>query len=96
MQTLILNKQSLSQMCNVNPSFSDKRLQNGDFMKYTDLQDLISHSSSTRAYFLSLPVSLQSALHERNEYIHTAAELHLQADIICRAGFRSSDNKTFL
>lgn len=51
-------------------------------MKYKNLQDLISHSSSTRQYFLSLPVSLQLALHEYNSNIHTAADLHLQADII--------------
>lgn len=51
-------------------------------MKYKDLQDLISHSSTTREYFLSLPVSLQLALHKRNSFIHTAADLHLQADII--------------
>lgn len=51
-------------------------------MKYKDLQDLISHSSSTRKYFLSLPVSMQSALHEHNCYIHTAADLHICADLI--------------
>lgn len=51
-------------------------------MKYNDLQDLISHSSSTRQYFLSLPVALQSALHEHNAYIHTAADLHLRADML--------------
>lgn len=51
-------------------------------MKYKDLQDLISHSSTTRQYFLSLPVSLQVTLHKYNSNIHTAAELHLQADII--------------
>lgn len=51
-------------------------------MKYKDLQDLISHSTTTRQYFLSLPVSLQLVLHKYNSYIHTAAELHLKADII--------------
>lgn len=51
-------------------------------MKYKDLHDLIFHSSSSRQYFLSLPVSLQLALHEYNSSIHTAADLHLQADII--------------
>lgn len=51
-------------------------------MKYKDLQDLISHSSTTREYFLSLPVSLQLALHEYNSTIHTAADLHLNADIL--------------
>lgn len=51
-------------------------------MKYHDLQDLISHSSTAREYFLSLPVPLQLALHEHNASIHTAAELHFRADII--------------
>lgn len=51
-------------------------------MKYKDLQDLILHSSSTRKYFTSLPVPLQIALHEQNDYIFTAAQLHLRADLI--------------
>ncbi len=51
-------------------------------MKYENLQDLITKSSSTRQYFLSLPVSLQIALHKRDAYIHTAAELHFHADIL--------------
>lgn len=51
-------------------------------MKYKNLQDLISYSSTTREYFLSLPVSVQVALHKYNSNIHTAADLHLQADII--------------
>lgn len=45
-------------------------------MKYESLQDLLSHSSSTREYFLSLPISTQLALHESNFLIHTAADLH--------------------
>ncbi len=51
-------------------------------MKYKNLQDLILHSSTTRQYFLSLPVSLQLALHEQNAYIRTAADLHFYADRI--------------
>lgn len=51
-------------------------------MKYKDLQDLISHSSTSRQYFLSLPVPLQLALHQYNASIHTAADLHLRVDII--------------
>lgn len=49
-------------------------------MKYDSLQELISRSSSSRQYFLSLPVSMQLALHERNSSIHTAADLHFHAD----------------
>lgn len=51
-------------------------------MHYTDLQELINHSSSTRHYFLSLPVAMQVSLHEQNDYIHTAAELHMRADML--------------
>lgn len=51
-------------------------------MKYNNLQDLILHSSSTRQYFLSLPVSLQLTLHEYNHHIHTAADLHFLVNFI--------------
>lgn len=49
-------------------------------MKYADLQDLINHSSSTRQYFLTLPVPLQLVLHKYGSYIHTAADVHFYAD----------------
>ncbi len=48
-------------------------------MQYADLHALISQSSSTRQYFLSLPVSLQLSLHRHNDYIHSAADLHIRA-----------------
>ncbi|MBQ8648785.1 MAG: hypothetical protein IJ470_01790 [Clostridia bacterium] len=51
-------------------------------MRYSNLHDLINSSSSTRKYFLSLPVNMQISLHEHNDYIHTAAELHRMAGII--------------
>ena len=51
-------------------------------MRYENLHDLINNSSSTRRYFLSLPVSMQLALHERGEYIHTAQEVRIHADAI--------------
>lgn len=51
-------------------------------MKYNNLQDLISHSSSSRRYFLSLPVSLQLVLHEQGDYICTATDLHLRTDML--------------
>lgn len=44
-------------------------------MRYENLNKLICLSSSTRRYFLSLPVSLQMELHNYNDFIHTAAEL---------------------
>lgn len=51
-------------------------------MKYDNLNHLVRESSSSRRYFLSLPVSMQIALHEHNNYIHTAAELHRSVDAI--------------
>ena len=45
-------------------------------MKFNSLQELIQASSSTRRFFLSLPVEMQLTLHARDAYIHTAEELH--------------------
>lgn len=44
-------------------------------MRYDNLNELVKNSSSTRKYFLSLPVDMQISLHEHNDYIHTAQEL---------------------
>lgn len=44
-------------------------------MRYDNLHHLIDSSSSSRAYFLSLPVHTQLELHKQNEFIHTAEEL---------------------
>ncbi len=51
-------------------------------MLYNSLNELVSHSRSSRRYFLSLPVSMQLALHEHNLYIHSAADLHARVDAI--------------
>lgn len=51
-------------------------------MYYENLQALIQKSSSTRQYFLSLPVDLQLSLHEQNNCIHTARELREYAAVI--------------
>lgn len=51
-------------------------------MYYDNLQHLIAHSASSRQFLLSLPVSLQLALHEYSDRIHTAAELHRYADTL--------------
>ena len=51
-------------------------------MRYDNLNHLVRESSSSRKYFLSLPIETQIALHEHNEYIHTAAELHRRADTL--------------
>lgn len=53
-------------------------------MKYENLNQLIRKSSSSRRYFLSLPVSMQLKLHENNDYIHTADELHRCTDAILK------------
>ncbi len=53
-------------------------------MKYNNLHELIGKSMSSRRYFLSLPVEKQMRLHECDELIHSAAELHSFADIIVK------------
>lgn len=49
---------------------------------YADLPTLLQNSSSTRTYFISLPVWLQSLLHEKHSYIHTAAQLRQIAETL--------------
>ncbi len=51
-------------------------------MQYYNLQDLIRNSSSSRQYFLSLSVPMQLELHNHNDYIHSAQELHSRVDLI--------------
>ena len=53
-------------------------------LRYENLNQLIRESSSSRRYFLSLPVSMQLKLHEHNDYIHTADELHRRTDAILK------------
>lgn len=53
-------------------------------MRYENLNQLIRESSSSRRYFLSLPVSMQLKLHEHSDYIHTADELHRRTDAILK------------
>lgn len=45
-------------------------------LRYPNLSQLLLKSSSSRQYFLSLPVAVQMELHSLGEYIHTAEELH--------------------
>lgn len=49
---------------------------------YKDLSALLLGSSSTRAYFISLPVWLQMLLHEEHSYIRTSVQLHHVAGIL--------------
>lgn len=55
--------------------------------KANNLHDLISKSSSTRSFFLSLPVATQLTLHKYNDNICTAEQLHQYADHITNAKF---------
>ena len=54
----------------------------GRMPKARDLHELINRSSSSRQYFLSLPVKTQLMLHERGEHIQTAFELRRHADYL--------------
>ena len=47
-----------------------------------DLSALLSQSSSTRKYFVSLPVWLQMELHESHNYINNAGKLYVVSDIL--------------
>lgn len=53
-------------------------------MRYENLNQLVRESSSSRRYFLSLPVDMQLKLHTHNDYIHTADELHRRTDEILK------------
>ncbi|BCI60349.1 hypothetical protein BN3661_00061 [Eubacteriaceae bacterium CHKCI005] len=53
-------------------------------MPYKNLHSLIQKSRSSRSYFLSLPVPLQMQLHQQNDFIHTADDLHRQTEYIQR------------
>ena len=46
-------------------------------IKYQNLHELIQRSSSSREYFLSLPVDTQLRLHVLNDYIHSTSITHL-------------------
>ena len=53
-----------------------------DKMQYSSLHELIKNSQSSRKFFLSLPVEIQYKLHEQNQYIHTASDLHIISDAV--------------
>ena len=48
-------------------------------MSYENLRQLLQNSSSSRRYFLSLPVELQMTLHKQGAYIHRADDLRRYA-----------------
>lgn len=51
-------------------------------MRYSNLNELVHSSRSSREYFFSLPVEMQMALGEHRNYIHTAEELHQRVYLI--------------
>lgn len=51
-------------------------------MRYDNLQDLIRSSQSGRKYFLSLPVSVQTELHNHNNYVHSLEQLYIRAELV--------------
>jgi len=50
--------------------------------EFKNLSELLNQSSSTRKYFVSLPVQVQCQLHEHDEEIHSAYQLHMMAGIL--------------
>ena len=59
-------------------------------MSYHDLHALLDNSSSTRAYFLSLPIDLQIKLHQKKELVHTPEDLQRLALLLRRGEGPSS------
>lgn len=51
-------------------------------MPYPSLHHLVAESSSARRYFFSLPPQLQSLLRAQSQQIHSAAQLHQQAEVL--------------
>lgn len=51
-------------------------------MQYQNLNHLIQSSTSSRNYFLSLPIERQIQLHQLNDHIHSLQQLHLYANIL--------------
>ena len=49
-------------------------------MLYNSLHHLIMRSSSSRRFFLSLPVEVQMVLHKDNFFIHTQLDLRIKAE----------------
>ena len=43
---------------------------------YDDLHDMLMNNDTIREFFLKLPVRVQMTVHQRNDEIKTAEELH--------------------
>ena len=53
-------------------------------MRFSNLQELLRNSSSSRQYLLSLPTAVQLQLHTQNSWIHTQYELRRNAHAILK------------
>ena len=53
-------------------------------MQYPTLRALLAQSASSRTFFVSLPVALQTKPHEYDAYIHSAAQLRQTAQQVYR------------
>ena len=51
-------------------------------MLYNSLHHLINRSSSSREFFLSLPVQTQMILHKEKFFIHSQFDLRRKAEIV--------------
>lgn len=47
---------------------------------YQDLHELLMSSDVTRQFFMKLPVHVQMTVHQQNDQIRTAEELHQYVD----------------
>ena len=53
-------------------------------MRFSNLQERLRNSSSSRQYLLSLPTAVQLQLHTQNSWIHTQYELRRNAHAILK------------
>ena len=51
-------------------------------MQYNNLKSLLENSSGSRTFFFSLSDPIRERVQESGEYIHSASELRLYADLI--------------
>lgn len=73
-----------SACCDILSELEQNKCGVDDCMAYENLHALISGSSSSRQYLLSLPVAVQMELHQQDAHIHTLYELRRNAEYIMR------------
>lgn len=64
-------------------------------MRFSNLQELLRNSSSSRQYLLSLPTAVQLQLHTQNSWIHTQYELRRNAHAILKFQKIERENSAF-